>query len=188
MNKNILLVILVIALAGVVSIYLWGSNNRYYMITNKAGHVYQLDKKTGNTWRMKYGVKIPIKEYEENNKIKEDIPIKILNADSLSLVTGYGSLRKRSGYFSGEIYNGSKWTLKKLVIVISANEIKEEEKEYESEFGKILDDILSDWERSFSVDVNIKPLSSGKFMFDVAGARRVKESNWIIKEAYGYIE
>ena len=184
MNKNILIIILVIALTGVVSIYLWSSNNRYYMITNKAGHVYQLDKKTGKTWFMKYGRKVPIKEYEENNKTKEDILIKILNADSLSLVTGYGSLIKESGYFSGEIYNGSKWTLKKLVIVISANETKEAESKQENLF----DGILPDWERSFSVDVNIKPLSSGKFMFDVAGASRVKESNWNIKEAYGYIE
>jgi len=157
------------------------------MITNKAGYVYQLDKKTGKTWFMKYGRKVPIKEYEENNKIKEDIPIKILNADSLSLVTGYGSLKNEYGYFSGEIYNGSKWTLKRLVIEISANEINEI-KEEKSEIGNILDDILSDWERSFSVDVNIKPLSSGKFMFDVAGASRVKESIWNIKEAYGYIE
>lgn len=184
MNKTIIIITVIIALTFVLAIYLWSSNNRYYMITNKAGYVYQLDKKTGNTWRMKYGVKIPIKEYEENNKTKEDILIKILNADSLSLVTGYGSLIKESGYFSGEIYNGSKWTLKKLVIVISANEIKEEE----SEIGNFLDDIVSDWERSFSVDVNIKPLSSGDFKFDVAGASRVKESNWNIKEAYGYIE
>lgn len=51
-NKNLLIIFFVIALTIVVSIYYWSSNNRYYMITNTNGFIVQLDKKTGNMWRM----------------------------------------------------------------------------------------------------------------------------------------
>jgi len=72
MNKNILIVILVIALAGVVSIYLWSSNNRYYMITNTNGLIVKLDKKTGNMWRMdRRGNLLRMPEYRESQNYEK---------------------------------------------------------------------------------------------------------------------
>lgn len=71
MNKNIIIITLIVALTVVASIYFWSSNNRYYMVTNKDGHVYQLDKTTGDTFLIIQNKKIPVKNITSPGVFKQ---------------------------------------------------------------------------------------------------------------------
>jgi len=83
-------------------------------------------------------------------------------------VTGKASLEY--GTFSGDIYNGSEWTITELVFRVVAKE---------------KDDSIR-WDRKFSESMTIEPLSTCSFSLSVLGNEDVPTFDWYVEEALGY--
>jgi NADH:ubiquinone oxidoreductase subunit H len=55
-NKTIVAVAAIVALAAVAAVWIWSSHNRYYLVNAMNAtrmldqHVYEIDKKTGRVW------------------------------------------------------------------------------------------------------------------------------------------
>lgn len=55
-NRTIVAVAALVALAAVTAVWIWSSNNRYYVISTMNAsrlayqHVYEIDKRTGRIW------------------------------------------------------------------------------------------------------------------------------------------
>lgn len=89
---------------------------------------------------------------------KQDVPIE-------------GQGRLESGLFEGKFYNGSReWTVGRLVIRIVAK----------AKPGTVK------WDRKFNVGANIRPLSTGVFLFNVIDEQDADSYEWFIEEIYGY--
>jgi hypothetical protein len=83
-------------------------------------------------------------------------------------VTGTAGLSYGGTLFSGNLYNGTNYFLRNVVINITAKEKN----------GKIR------WARQFSDDVFIKPLTTGSFQIEVVDAAGA-QLDWSINEAKG---
>ena len=83
-------------------------------------------------------------------------------------VTGKASLEY--GTFSGDIYNGSEWTITELVFRVVAKE---------------KDDSIR-WDRKFKRSIIINPLSAKSFYIGQTGDEGVPSFYWDIEEALGY--
>lgn len=162
MNKTIVWVAAIIAVAGVVIFYIWSSYDRYYITTSSKGIAYEVDRKTGKSWALIGGRKIL---QESLDKPKRPLP-----GDEQIKITGNAELSY--GWFSGKIYNGSSWTITRVIFKIIAKE----------------DDGSIRWDRDFSKDVTIGPLETGKFKVLVTGDAGVKDVSWHIKQVFGYQE
>lgn len=165
MNKTVIWVTAIVAAAGVMAFWVYSSHNRYYIMTSSKGIAYEVDRKTGKSWALIGGRKIP----QESPDIKEQ-PEQILPYAERAKVTGNAGLSY--GSFSGKIYNGSTWTITRIVVNVTAKE----------------QDGTVRWTRDFSDDVKISPLETGHFSVTVTGDEGVKDAPWNIKEIYGYHE
>ena len=167
MNKNVIAVVSIIATAFIVVFYIWSSHNRYYIMTSSKGIAYEVDKKTGESWMLHGGKKVPQESPERNKKQEE----KELPFEESTKITGNASLSY--GYFSGKIYNGSSWTVTKIVFNVT---LKEED-------GKIR------WSHDFSDNVTVAPLTTEKFIISVTGGDgKFENIAWSIKQVFGYRE
>jgi hypothetical protein len=73
------------------------------------------------------------------------------------------------GHFSGKLYNGSSWTVTKVIFRVTATE----------EGGATL------WTRDLVENLEIAPLTTSEFSVSVTGDEGVKDVSWTIKEAFG---
>ena len=80
-----------------------------------------------------------------------------LTPDAKSQVTGNARLSKDE--FSGSIYNGSDWDIKKIIFTIVALENNPEGKK----------DRVVKWERNYQLNLDIPPLSSRAFKIPITG-------------------
>ena len=80
-----------------------------------------------------------------------------------------GTARLGHGAFSGQLYNGSDWTITRVVINISAKE----------------DDETIRWSRDFSETLTVNPLTTESFSVAVAGDRGIQNAPWQIKHVFG---
>jgi hypothetical protein len=163
MNKTLILVVSIISIAIVAIFYVWSSHNRYYIMTSSKGIAYEVDRKTGKSWAL-YGDRKILQEGTDTR----DKPEKPLPLAERSKITGNASLSY--GSFSGKIYNGSSWTITRIVINVTAKE----------EDGSVR------WSRDLSDNVKISPLETGHFSVIVTGDHGIKKAPWTIKEIYGY--
>jgi len=175
MHKTIVVVITIVALAAVAAVYVWSAHNRYYLVITNGetfgprrdpDRIYEIDKKTGETWYVGSKSKTLITDSQSARPL-EDIP-----TSEIIRLTG------RAGYnngnlFTGNVYNPTAWMIREIHIRV---------------YGPT-------WDRVFADNVSIPPLASGQFQFDTverpgAPAPGIDGSeapvNWNIVSARGY--
>ncbi len=165
MNKTVVWVVAIIAMATVVAFYVWSSHNRYYIMTSAKGIAYEVDRKTGKSWALIGNRKILQESPDTRHNPERPLPYA-----ERAKITGNAGLSY--GSFAGKLYNGSSWTITGIVVTVTAKE----------EDGAVR------WSRDFSDGVNIAPLETGHFSVTVTGEHGVKDAPWTIKEVYGYPE
>ena len=58
-NKTVIWVVAIIAVATVAAFYVWSSHNRFYIMTSSQGIAYEVDRKTGKSWALMGVEKVP---------------------------------------------------------------------------------------------------------------------------------
>ena len=166
MNRTVIAVVLIIGLSSVASLYVWFSYDRYQLVQGPRGGSYKLDRMTGDSWFL-YGVNVTPHEPSPRNPGTQGEE-RLLPQSEQVKVTGNASLL--SDTFSGKLYNGSGWTVSRLVVTITAKE---------------QDDSVR-WSRDYSADVRVSPLNTEQFSVTVIGENGIGSTSWAIKEVYGY--
>jgi hypothetical protein len=166
MNKTVIAVAAIVAVACLIAFYIWSSHNRYYIMTRSQGVAYEVDRKTGESWRLYKDRKIAQQGGGESRQKEQELPYA-----EASKITGEAGLSSY-GLFSGKLYNGSDWTVTRVIVSVSAKE----------EDGTVR------WSRDFSEALTIKPLTTVSFSVTVTGDQRIKEAPWNIKKVFGYKE
>ncbi len=87
MNKTAIWITTIIAVATVISFYLWASHNRYSIITSSEGLAYQVDRKTGKSWAL-----IGDQKIEQNSPNVKEGPEFKLPLDEQMKITGNAGL------------------------------------------------------------------------------------------------
>ena len=164
-NLTTVVVLGILALTALSAFYIWSAHNRFYIMSGSQGIAYEIDRKTGETWMLRGGNKTPHNWPQSRAKSVEEIP----PFDSAK-ITGNAGLG--SGLFSGKIYNGSSWTVTKIIVTVTAKE----------ENGS------TRWTRDFAHDIQIQPLTTASLYITVTGEQGIKEAPWAIKSAWGYKE
>jgi hypothetical protein len=165
MNKTVVAVVGIVAVACLVGFYIWASHNRYYIMTGSQGVAYEVDRKTGESWMLYGARKIPQQGGGESRQKEEELPYA-----EASKITGNAGLSY--GLFSGKLYNGSGWVVTRVIVNISAKE----------------KDGTVRWSRDFSEAVTIRPFTAGSFSITVTGEQGIKDAPWSIKNVFGYKE
>jgi hypothetical protein len=166
MNKTLLGIIGILCLTSLAAFYIWSSHNRYYIMTGAQGAAYEVDRVTGESWMLYGNRKVRQEGGDHPPSSEEELPYA-----ATSKITGNAGL---SGYgsFSGKLYNGSDWTVTRVIVSVDAKQ----------------KDGTVRWSRDFSKTVIIKPLSTETFSVDVVGDDGIKEASWGIKKVFGYKE
>lgn len=166
MNKTAVLITIIIVGGLFIGIQLWTSNNRFNIVQGSNGAVYEVDRKTGNTWHLTG----PRKTLQEtpNPVIKREE--RQLPLEEQRKITGNAGLSSYTSGFAGKIYNGSDWTVTRVIINVTG-----EEKD-----GSIR------WQRDYSERVFIAPLSTSVISFDLTGSKGLSKAPWIIKKVFGH--
>lgn len=165
MNKTIFFIAILLVVGTIVTIYIWSSYNRYYIMTGKEGIAYQVDKKTGKTWVLRGTQKIQQEDPESLDKYNKEKELPYM--EQLK-ITGNAGLS--FGSFSGKIYNGGSWTVTLVLINVTAKENN----------GSVR------WSRDFSEKILIEPLSTNYFSITLTGSEGITDAPWYIKKVYGY--
>lgn len=163
MNKTIIAVVGIVAVACLIAVYIWSSHNRFYIMTGSQGVAYEVDRQTGKSWMLRGARKIPQEGGDESHQKEEELPYA-----AASKITGDAGLSY--GLFSGKLYNDSDWVVTRVIVSVSAKE----------EDGTIR------WSRDFSEAVTIRPLTTGYLSVTVSGDEGIKEAPWSIKKVFGY--
>jgi hypothetical protein len=64
MNRTVLGVFLILAIAGLIAFYLHLQNSRYNLVGTGKVVVYKIDRRTGETWRIWGTKEMPVKRQE----------------------------------------------------------------------------------------------------------------------------
>lgn len=146
-----------------VGFYIWSSHNRFYVVSGSQGVAYEVDRKTGESWSL-YGARKTRHEGTVVPKTQgETIP-----PWEAAKITGNAGL-SGFGEFSGKLYNGSSWTVTRVIFTVTAKD----------EGG------ATRWTRDLVENVEIAPLTTGSFSVSITGDQGVKDMSWSIKEAFG---
>ncbi len=163
LNLTAVVIVGVVVCGLLVGVYLWLAHNRFYILSGREGIAYEVDRRTGETWTLRGANKTRHKSPELDRRRAETIPpweaAKITGNAGLS---GYGS-------FSGMIYNGSGWTVTRVIFTVTAKE----------ESGAVR------WTRDLAENCEVAPMTTGSFSVSVPGDQGVKDVVWLIKEASG---
>lgn len=165
MNKTTVVVVGIVATALLIGLYIWSSHHRFYIMTGDRGVAYEVDRKTGQSWMLYGGKKIPQEGPMESRHKEQELP----HGDAAK-ITGNAGISY--GMFSGRLYNGSDWVVTRVVINVSAREA----------------DHTIRWSRDFSEAVTIRPLSTESFSITVAGELGITNAPWTIRKVFGYKE
>lgn len=165
MNKTVIAVVGIVAVACLLGFYIWASHNRYYITTGSQGVAYEVDRKTGESWVLYGERKVPQRGGGEARQKERELPY-----ETSSKITGNASLAY--GSFSGRLYNGSDWVVTRVVIRVSAKE----------------KDGTVRWTRDFSEIVTIKPLTTESFSISVTGDEGITKAPWNIEKIFGHKE
>jgi len=188
MSKNsvILCCVISVSIAAVLIVYVWSSNNRYYLtsesstrstgsLTIRDGRTYEIDRKTGKTWLLGYKEKTLQKESAEEKDIspaqtKETPDIIELTDSQKDKISGKGRLNAATGWFYAEIHNGSPFVIKKLIITIAAKEKNKPKTEV----------------RDYIIGTSIEPLTMGFIKTEVVTTGDSELDFWDLSAVYGY--
>lgn len=167
MKKQIILIAIIISVTVIIGWYMYLHNNRYHLMGSIKGVAYEIDKKTGKTWVLLGDIKKIHKESQTTKDSKENI---IIPSSQKRKVTG--KARLRDGSFFGDLYNGSNWTVKKVVFLVRVIEKN----------GSIR------WSRKFKDQLTIPPLTTKSFTVRVIGDKNLGYFWWRILEIRGIRE
>ncbi len=163
-SKSAIIIITILLVAGLIGYYLYLENNRYEISTSPLGIAYQVDKKTGQTWMIQGGTKIP---HDQTKLTKEATAFpsqerrKVIGR-ALSFISG--------GSFKGKIYNGSNWEVSEFTVEL---QVKEKD-------GSLR------WSRKYRVSINLLSLQAETFFIEVIGQGTYRDFSWNIVEIKGY--
>ena len=73
MNKTVIAVVVVVAVACLIGLYIWSSHNRFYT-TGSQDVTYEVDRKTGKSWVLAGVRKILQQREGESHKKEEELP------------------------------------------------------------------------------------------------------------------
>ena len=164
MNKTLVTVALILAVAALVGWYMYLENNRYELVGTQKGIAYEVDRRTGTTWTVYPGSK---KVHEEPSSQNADRSLLKFSDADVNKVTGNAGLSY--GSFSGKLYNGSDWIVREVIFHVAAKE-----KEGETR-----------WTRRFRKKVTILPLTTTDFNLNVVGDKGIGSIDWGVMEVYG---
>ncbi len=60
MKKTAIVITVIVSVAAVACIYLWGAQHRYYGMNVGTGWAYLVDRQTGDVWRVYYDYMHPV--------------------------------------------------------------------------------------------------------------------------------
>tara|TARA_Y100000310_G_C20256801_1_gene611730 strand:- start:64 stop:597 length:534 start_codon:yes stop_codon:yes gene_type:complete len=162
-TKKLIIICATILLVGVL---FWPTLYRYEKVTGVRGGSFpiKINRLTGYTEAFVGGKWEPEVGQEEKKAI---FPLPDIEKRK---ITGNASFGLYESSFKGKIYNGTDWTIMKLIVKIVAKEAD----------GSVR------WDRNFEERTHILPLSTKSLYFSVTGAEGVASHQWSIEEAFGY--
>ena len=149
MNKTVVAVVGIIAVVLLIGFYVWSSHNRYYIMMSSRGVAYEVDRKTGKSWMLLDKKKIP---HEDITRREEELP-------PVEAAKVEGNAHLSYGFVAGSIYNGSTWTLTRIIVNITAME----------QDGSVR------WSRDFSENIKVESLQSEFFSVHVNGIQGIEK-------------
>ncbi len=164
MNKTVLGVVGILAIAGLTAFYIWSSHNRYSLTRGAEGVAYEVDRMTGESWAISGANKFAHKDARETQHKEQELAV-----EEARKISGNAALTG-VGFYSGKLYNGSDWVVTRVVMQVSAIE----------------EDGTTRWTRDLAASVMIEPLSTASFIVEVAGDNGIKNTHWGIKRVFGY--
>lgn len=169
MNKNLILVVTIIAVTCLIGLLIWTSNSRFVGLSS-GDQAFEIDKRTGKTWFLRGGSKIEQKVPGNEETKKEEM---LLPPSEATKVTGNASISRYQDNFSGKIYNGSNWIVTRMIINIT---VKERD-------GSLR------WSRDFSTSPSYgkcSSLSTSDFSVAITGGEGTVDVSWYIKQVFGF--
>jgi hypothetical protein len=160
MNKTVIGMVAILALASVLGYYLYLQHTRYEISASDKGVAYVVDRKSGQTWMLAGARKIAHDEPQRTERLA-DLP----NSE-VAKVTGNAGFSH--GFFKGTLYNGSGWRVREVTFQVSGQEKDE----------------TTRWTREYREAVHIDPFTSKEFIFHVTGEEGAK-AKWGIIGARG---
>lgn len=145
MKKNNFITILIVVFAALVAYSLYLKNTRFYIISSSNEVAYEVDRKTGKTWKLSGDSKTEQIDFSSPKQQLKPIP-----DSELAKLTG--SLKSYpSGTFTGSFYNGSDWVVRQIIFCITIKEAN----------GSVR------WSREYIDNVNILPMTSEVSGFNI---------------------
>ena len=155
-----------LVIAGIIiSVAVYFSLNRYYIIPGAKGIGYEVDRITGKTWVLDHGEK-NLQKGEGQTKVD---PVTDLPPWEISKLTGNAAFDPNIPYFSGSIYNGTDWHILEITATITAK----------NQDGSVR------WMRQYKLALGSDPLSSEDFAVKVSDTTGASAS-WQIDSARGF--
>lgn len=155
----------ILLLIVVANFLVWKSFDRYSLAHGGDGYVYQLDKRTGHSWLLVAGQKVPVREIvaQQEHELRE------LNILEQMSVTGSASAAFSSGgvcTWNFAIHNGLDSAIEELVIAFTLKD---------SSSSNL-------WTRDYRVRETIEPLASKTISLQIPGSSLDSKFEWIIKK------
>ena len=165
MNKTVIWVVVLIAAAAVAAFYVWPSPNRNNIETGTDGVASEVDGKIGKSLALRHSTKAAHKGRDIKKKPERILP----NAEQAKVT---GSAELSFGRFSGEVYNGSKWTITRIVFRVAEKE----------------EDPSARMTRDFIKNIVVGPRITRSFSGLTIEREGMKNAPYSIKDVYGYQE
>lgn len=144
MKKNNFITILIVVFAALVAYSLYLKNTQFYIISSSNQVAYEVDRKTGKTWKLSGDTKTEQIDFSSPKQQLKPIP-----DSELAKLTG--SMKIYPSGISGSFYNGSDWVVRQIIFCITIKEAN----------GSVR------WSREYIDNVNILPMTSGVSSFDI---------------------
>jgi hypothetical protein len=156
----------VVLLMAIYAYRYYVSSTRYYMIQTKEGEVYEIDRRTGDTWVIRGSKK---------TKVEDESTVPVLPDAEMEKIEGELKLND-AGSLIGKLYNGTDWKLNQVTLTVTLN----------SKDGK-------SWTRKFVHDVDGDPFATFD-VFVPTGKKNIFSSldsgtinhTWHLKEVRGF--
>lgn len=157
---------LIICLAVLFGWNKYSESQRYYIMNSGDGYAYRVDRRTGETWKLRGGTMSPVHEPEKEKSL-EVVPTSIIAV--LEGSAKYSTYVGAGGDFSVQLYNPSDWGIKEVTVAV---------------YDKTEDD-SSRWYREFKEDVDLESKGTAFFSIETAGGESAGANKWTVISARG---
>jgi hypothetical protein len=172
MNRTIVAVVVVLSGAGLIGWHTYLENVRFALVATQGDIAYEIDRKTGESWTIYPGKRKPNVGRHEDKAQYQNFPVeeqrKVIKLNVIS-EPEKELIDKLYSCLSGNIYNGSSWTVKEIIIAVRAK-------------GK---DGSIKWVRQFRDLLTIRSLSTESFSINITGDSEVGSLEWDLVRVSG---